>query len=184
MKKIGNDGTHASRLHGTRAATIAGTAAALVMLSSPARAGEYLQPAELTARAEAIALVDVALEPAKGKPAITVQGALRGSAAELKPAASWLSQCLPDRKELKRWLKRFPKSPERKHWEEAAAQPSYKAVVFLTEGPRGGALGPFCGVESMELLHTDLHPEYGSFLKRIEALAKSSTATGPREALP
>ena len=169
-----------------------GIAAAMAVLSvslvlcGPARAGEYLQPAELTARAETIALVDVALAPAKGKPAITVQRTLRGVAEEVKPAASWLSLCLPDRKELKRWLKRFPRSPTRQQWQEAAARSGYQAVVFLTERPaaRGGGLGPFCGDESMDLLHTDLHPEYTSYLKRIEALAKSAAAAVAPVPLP
>jgi hypothetical protein len=149
-----------------------------------ARPGEYLQPAELTAKAQVIALVDVQLGTAKGKsagksagkPSITVQRTLRGSAGDVKPGASWLSLCLPDRKALEQWRQRFPKSPARELWQEAASRAGYQAVVFLVAQPaaRGGGLGPFCGVESMDLLHTDFHPEYGSYLKRIEALAQSS----------
>jgi hypothetical protein len=145
---------------------------AALLLASPARAADALNPAVLTARAKAIAVVEVKLPKGKERASVTLVRALRGEEADLKPGAGWLSQCLPERKDFKQWLRRFPRSSERTLWKEGAGKPGYQAVVFLAESSRG--FSPFCGDESMDLLHTDLHSEYPSFLKRIEALAKAA----------
>jgi hypothetical protein len=144
------------------------------LTTSAADAADALNPAVLTARAKAIALVDVKLGKGKERATVTLVRTLRGEAADLKPGAGWLSPCLPDRKDFTQWLRRHPKSPERTLWKEAAEKPGYQAVVFLAEGGRG--LSPFCGGEAMDLLHTDLHSEYPSFLKRIEALVGAGSS--------
>jgi hypothetical protein len=147
------------------------TLVAVGLLAPPADAADALNPAVLTARAKAIAVVDVKFPKGKERATVTLVRALRGEGADLKASAGWLSACLPDRKDFKQWQRRYPRSPERTLWKQAAEKSGYQAVVFLTEGSRG--YSPFCGAEAVDLQHTDLHSEYPSFLKRIEALARS-----------
>jgi hypothetical protein len=141
----------------------------------PAAAGEYLEPAELVGRAAAIAVVEVKLSRGKQKPSVQVLRTLRSpaSGAAIAPDPSWLSLCLADRKLLQRWQHQHPKWPARKLWKQALGKGGYQAVAFLAPSPHdpGGPLQPTCGVEAMDLLHSDLHPDYASYLKQIETLA-------------
>ena len=158
--------------------TFARAAALSAMLvSGPALAGEYLKPAELAAKATAIAVVDVKLTRANRPPSITLVRTLRSppSPGAINPdPVTWLSQCLADRKDLKHWLHRYPKWPARKLWKTALARTSYQAVVFLAAPHHtpSAPLAPTCGIEAMDLLHTNLHPNYAAYLKQAESLAQ------------
>ena len=157
---------------------------AVGLAPGPAAAGEYLEPAQLAAKAAAIAVVDVKLTRGKQGPSVSVVRMLRSPsspAVAIDPDRTWLSLCLADRKDLKQWVHQHPRWPARKLWQRALARPGYQAVVFLAPplGKKDGPLGPTCGVEAMDLLHTDLHPSYPAYLEQAQSLASTPPTPAP-----
>ena len=90
----------------------------------------------------------------------------------------WNADCIPSRAELKRWVAKYKTAPERALWQKALAARRFEALVFYK--PYKGQLLPFCELESMELKHTSLHPDYTAYVAEV----KAEWATRPATAAP
>jgi hypothetical protein len=156
------------------AVRIAATAL-FVLGSGVAAAGEQLQLSDLIARSDGAAVVRVSLGRGKQPTTVTLLRVVRDPGATLVPDASWIGGCLPDRKQLQRWLHRHPRWAERKLWQRAARLSAYEALVFIKR--RDGRVYPYCEVEGSFLKHTDVHADYPAYLKQATAALQNKTAS-------
>jgi hypothetical protein len=148
---------------------VLGLLGALLSGATPALAGEKLTLEEIASRAQGAAVVKVTLGRGKAPGTVQVVRILRGLPADLQATTDWLSLCLPDRTVLRRWTIEQAKWPARPLWRRALARGHYQAVVLVGKD-HGGALSPQCGVEAMQMQHTDLAPGYARYLESVEAV--------------
>jgi hypothetical protein len=142
-----------------------GAAVTWMLGAATASAGEKLSVEQLVDRASGAAVVKVRL--GRGREADTVQlvQLLDGLPPDTKAEKSWFGLCLPDRKSLRGWTVQYSKWPARVHWRRALARGHYTAVVLV--GKLGNELGPECGVEAMQMVHTDLSPDFAGYQKQV-----------------
>lgn len=142
----------------------------LVLSSSFALAGEQLSLAELVARADAIAVVEVAHPAGKQKKdTLTVKAWLRGAEGDAPvDPASWLGLCVPTAAELRAWLARYPKHPGRATWAQALKDGRREQLVFLTR--RAGVVKPTCETEVLLARTFSTHTDSSAVRQELDAL--------------
>jgi hypothetical protein len=143
-----------------------------------ARAGENLTIEEIAERTHGAAVVEVDLARDRRPGAVRVVRVLGGLPAEVRGAPSWLGLCLPRGKVLRDWTVQHPKWPARARWRQALSRGRYEAVVML-EIVEGG-YRPRCGVEAMQMLHTDLSDGYAEYARKVDDVLQRSDADRKR----
>ncbi len=154
--------------------TTSAVALAIVGAMGVAQAGENLSLEELAGRTVGTAVVHVDLQ---GEGTLKLIEILRGALpADFEASPSWTNLCLPRRRILRRWQTEHAKWAAKTLWRRALARGQYEAVVFIKKYDDG--FRPHCGVEAMQMLHTDLHPDYAAYRA---ATAKVEFNTEPKE---
>jgi hypothetical protein len=141
--------------------------AATWFVAASARAGEKLSMQELVGRAMGAAVVKVRLARGRAPDTVELVKAIRGVPAGTAAGASWLGLCLPDRKSLRVWTVEHRRWPALSRWRRALARGHYTAVVTVAKFEDG--VGPQCGVEAMQMLHTDLGPGLDVYQEQVVA---------------
>ncbi len=156
------------------------SAAAMVMaFVGRAHGGERLSLEELAQRTDGAAVVRVDLG---GSGTAKVLKILRGPLPpDLGASPSWLSLCLPRRDDLKKWQIQHSHWKAKSLWRLALRRGHYDAVVFVKKYPTVG-WEPHCGLEAMEMAHTDLHPNYAGYAAAVAAVAAAKAE--PKQAEP
>jgi hypothetical protein len=141
---------------------------AAVSIARPARAGDRLNISQLVERS--LGAVVLEIRPGRGKApdGLKIREVVAGPVkAGMSVPADWNDECIPSRSEVKRWLTKHKDWRERSLWQKAVRTPRFEAVIFVQIYK--GQLRPFCELESMELKHTSLHPDYARYLADVKA---------------
>jgi hypothetical protein len=146
---------------------------AVALTAMPARSGERLTVEEIAQRAHGAAVVRVALKPS----AVHVVRVIGGLPADTQATTTWLGLCLPSQKSLRRWTIEHAKWPARELWRRALSRGEYQAIVMVEKYE--GGYRPRCGVEAMEMEHTDISKGYTEYVRKVED-ALGGRASGPR----
>lgn len=146
-----------------------------LLVGPPSAAGERLSLEDLTARADAVAVVRVRFG-AEGDAAEAVEWLQRGE-ARAAPSSAWWGLCLPGRELLEKWIAGHPHFPSRDLWRRAVEAGGYEAVVFFRV--RDGVLVPTCETESMLAEGWTTHPGHAAWKARLEALLAGNQAPAP-----
>ena len=140
---------------------------ATVSVAAGARAGEKLSMEELVGRATGAAVVKVRLARGRSPDTVELVQAVRGVPPGTTAGPSWLGLCLPHRESLRKWTVQYRRWPALSRWRRALARGHYTAVVTLAKFEDG--VGPQCGVEAMQMLHTDLGPDLDAYQQQVVA---------------
>ena len=152
---------------------------AAATVARPARAGDRLEISQLVERSQGAVVLEVRPGRAKAVDALRILQVVAGPVEAAMPVPpEWNADCIPSRAELKRWVAKYKTAPERALWQKALAARRFEALVFYK--PYKGQLLPFCELESMELKHTSLHPDYTAYVAEVKAeWAKRPAAAAP-----
>jgi hypothetical protein len=154
-------------------------ALAAVGVALPARAGDRLNISQLVERSLGAVVLEVRPGRDKAPDGLKIREVVAGPVdAKMQVPAEWNDDCIPSRTELKRWLSKHKDWPERSLWQKAVRAPRIEALIFVQNYK--GQLLPFCELESMELKHTSLHPDYARYVADVKAAwAKRPSAPPP-----
>ena len=151
---------------------------ALGLLTTPASAGPQMGPSMIGKGSEAVAVVEVKLLSRTARLSV-VEWLIGqpGDALKAETLRSWIGICVPGRETLKNMVIRHA------HFEsghalrkEALRKGRYRTLVFLRR--RGGALRPWCEVETLFARQWTNHKEHAAWRKAI------LEAASPRPAKP
>lgn len=135
----------------------------------PAEAGEHLGQSELLSRSRAVVEVDVHFQGDREVSLDHVRW-LAGKPSSAPNIRTRRHRCITTRGDLKLWLRSYPKFPARTRrlWRRLVRRRGYHAVLFWgSRLPTDARWQPYCEGEVMNLLHTDVHPDFRRWRKRL-----------------
>ena len=141
-------------------------AAVLIVAAALDSPAEPLDVSALAARTQGVVTVRVLLGNGREPATVQVLRIIGSFPSRVIADPSWIGGCVPDRDQLKRWLQRNRRAPQRAAWIQALRRPGYQAVVFLKI--RDGVATPYCGGEALDLRHTNVHRRFASFVREVE----------------
>ena len=147
---------------------VAALLAATLTLTSTARA-ENASPSPLAKRVQAgLATVRVTFETGASGAVVELVERHRSRLMPLPVKPKWIGICLPDRQQVRTWLRQHQQHPQRALWQQALRRSGYEALVFLRSTDM--ETFPQCAEEEgLAMRHTDIHPEYARHVKRVMA---------------
>lgn len=137
--------------------------------SGTAFAGEVLTQKQLVEQSRAVAEVEVGFRGSDRLNVKVVRWLAGGPPRDTKVRLD-RGFCLPTRANLRAWLRSergYPRAT-RTLWERLSKRAGYRAIVFLGDKRRRElTYEPYCALEAMDLAHTDQHPAFGRWLKKL-----------------